>query len=931
LKKEAKIVIELPTGGTRLTTAIARSIAIALTIWAAAYPVVFLLGHGAIFIASDGKDLAKHAFAPMELGLAALAICAARRNRGTRDARAFAYFAGAWTAMVLASVGRFIQEVVLHHPTWHHSFRSAWPIDLGYYATYILLVAAVASFPLARQERNERRKFLYDTATVVLGTGIAIWHLVVVPSFGAQPTYIAVQRLLYPLGDVIIIVALVTVLLRRVPDPRRWAFALLVGGVALFTLTDLIDDLFRPKLTYFGMPWIRVDYFVSYVLCAWGLFRYTRPAPGVSSAADVDDLHVQPFSPLPYVTLALATAMLASNALHPPGRDWLLLTMNVVVLTILVVARQMAAVRENVRLIAERTARDTGARLSALVQHSSDVIAVVDPLAHAAIRYITPSVTQVFGYPVGTLDGVSLISLLHPADVPRAQAMLAEIAPSAVSPPVEWRVRHLDGRWRFVEAVSTNLTHDPTVRGIVVNTRDITDRKRLESQLVHQASHDPLTELVNRPLFLERVDHALAAHSGGRHTVAVLFLDLDNFKTVNDGFGHLPGDRLLAEVACRLVAAVRSGDTVARLGGDEFAVLVDGQSDASAPEATAARITAALRDPFEIEQHDVYISASIGIAIGAPGLSPADLLRQADMAMYRAKTDGKARWATYGPELYQRSRERLELETGLRRALDRSEMSLRYQPIVSLIDGAVAGMEALVRWEHPQLGTLPPSSFISIAESTGLIVPLGEWVLDEACRQATRWQRMFGPSYPFIITVNVSGSQLQHAPFVDTVRRALRDSGLDPRMLVLEFTESVLLQHCDIMESHFRTFKSLGVRLAIDDFGMGYSSLSYLRQFPVDILKIAKPFVDGISSTTTDAALARAIVTLADALDLRTVAEGIEVAEQQRALMALGCQFGQGYYFGAPLPADQMEALLATQRRPAPWPVDWPTTGQIAV
>ena len=911
---------ELPVSGTRPTAVLAFSLTIAVSLWAAAYPVMHLLGYAEL-LTRGGIDLSRYEFIPMDVGIAALAAYAAAQNRGTRYARAFAYFAGAWVTMFIGGFGRFLQEVILRHPLWHQSFSTAWWVDFSYYASYVLIVAGLASFPLARQQRNERRKFLYDTTTVVLGTGIAIWHLVIVPgSTHELPiTLSQVDRLLYPLGDVIIIVALVSVLWRRLPDARAGAFALIVGSVALFTLTDLVDDLVSVELNYSGMPWVRINYLISYVGLVWGLYIYARRGADRSRVVDLDDLHVQPFSPLPYVTLGLATALLAANALHPPGRDWLLLTMNVVVLTILVVARQIAAVRENVRLVAERTMRDTGARLSALVQHSSDVIAVVDPAAGAAIRYITPSVTQVFGYPVGMLDGVSLVSLLHPADAPRARALLADVGqPSSVSPPVEWRIKHQDGRWRFVEAVSTNLMHDPTVRGIVVNTRDITDRKRLESQLVHQASHDPLTELVNRPLFLDRVSQALAGTDGGRkRTVAVLFLDLDNFKTVNDGFGHLPGDHLLTEVACRLVAAVGSGDTVARLGGDEFAVLVDDPTDASAPAATAARITAALRDPFEIEQHDVYISASIGIAMAAPGLSPADLLRQADMAMYRAKTDGKARWATYGPELYQRTRERLELETGLRRALDRSELSLRFQPIVSLIDGMIAGMEALVRWEHPQQGTLPPSGFISIAESTGLIVPLGEWVLMQACQQAKHWQHLFGQSRPFIMTVNVSGSQLQHAPFLDTVHSALGETGLDPRMLVLEFTESVLMRHCDIMESHLRAFKTLGVRLAIDDFGMGYSSLSYLRQFPVDILKIAKPFVDGICSTTTDAALARAIVALADALDLQTIAEGIEDDQQQRALMALGCQFGQGYYFGAPLRAAEMESVLAAQRRPA--------------
>jgi len=463
----------------------------------------------------------------------------------------------------------------------------------------------------------------------------------------------------------------------------------------------------------------------------------------------------------------------------------------------------------------------------------------------------------------------------------------------------------------FVEAIWTNLMDEPTVRGIVVNTRDISERKSLEARLKHQASHDPLTGLANRALFLDRVGHALEMSSRySRHPVAVLFLDIDNFKAFNDRFGHVPADRLLAAVARRLLLAVRASDTVARLGGDEFAILVEDASEATAPVAAAERIGVVLREPFTIEQREVFVSASVGVAFASLELSPADLLRNADVAMYQAKAAGKGRWELFEPRMHDETIHRLELESELRRAVEAAEFTLRYQPIVSLRDGVVRGMEALVRWEHPRRGTLLPAEFIPLAESTGLIIPLGSWVLTEACRQARVWQERFGHGMPFIISVNVSVHQLQRGSLAESVRVALHDSGLDPASLVLEMTESVLMHETDTMLARLQSLKTMGVRLAIDDFGTGYSSLSYLKRFPIDILKIAKPFVDDVGSRVTDAALAGTIIQLGETLKLRTIAEGIEQAVQLRELQAMGCELGQGYYFAGPLSSSLMESLL---------------------
>jgi len=355
---------------------------------------------------------------------------------------------------------------------------------------------------------------------------------------------------------------------------------------------------------------------------------------------------------------------------------------------------------------------------------------------------------------------------------------------------------------------------------------------------------------------------------------------------------------------------VRTSDTVARLGGDEFAVLIE---DATGELSTGAaeRITAALREPFELEGKEVFVTASLGIAVAEPAITATELLRNADMAMYTAKGRGKGRLERFETRMHREALDRLELEGDLRRALERDEMSLLYQPIVSLDTGAVIGMEALVRWKHLDRGLLYPGQFIPLAEETGLIVSLGEWLLREACRQAKAWDVEWQPETPLILTVNISGQQLQHAGVVDVVRGALARSGLRPQSLVLEITESVLMQHTETMLARLTALKAVGVRLAIDDFGTGYSSLSYLQRFPIDILKVAKPFVDDVGTGHGNPALARAIIALAESLSLRTIAEGIEVREQWRGLQALGCEMGQGYYFARPLTAADMGQLIA--------------------
>ena len=561
------------------------------------------------------------------------------------------------------------------------------------------------------------------------------------------------------------------------------------------------------------------------------------------------------------------------------------------------------------RKAAERALRASEERFRSLVQNSSDVISIVD--ADGGVRYHSESVRRVLGYdPAELIDGDPL-TLVHPDDRERVGRFVAEAAlRPGVTAAETWRVRHRDGTWLHSETVAANLLEDPNVRGLVLNTRDVSDRKELEAQLVHQAFHDGLTGLANRTLFTERVEHALARSAEG--DLAVLFIDLDDFKHVNDSLGHAAGDQLLVAAARRLQGCLRPSDVAARLGGDEFAVLLERVTDAEAAATVAGRVLDTLHQPFGLNGRTIPIKASLGVATGRPGTDEADeLLRNADVAMYAAKAGGKDRYELFRPDMHEDMLQRLELEAELRHVADRDQLVLHYQPIIELVSGRITRVEALVRWDHPTKGLLPPPAFIPLAEEQGLIGPIGNWVLLQACLQARRWHDQFPDAPPLSVHVNLSGRQLEEQRLVGEVAQALETSRLSPRQLTLEITESVLVSDVEAMSTRLRELKGLGVLLAIDDFGTGYSSLSYLRRFPIDMLKIDKAFVDGIGKGREDTALAHAIVKLSHTLQLHTVAEGIEQAEQAAHLASLGCQDGQGFLFARPLNPEAMTELLA--------------------
>jgi len=549
-------------------------------------------------------------------------------------------------------------------------------------------------------------------------------------------------------------------------------------------------------------------------------------------------------------------------------------------------------------------------RFQTLVQNASDVIVIVRP--DTTITYQTPSALKILGYASGSLDGRRFADLIHPDDVEQALAGYSVSLRTETSVTAFWRVQHFDGSWRHVEVIITNLLGDLTVEGMVLTMRDIGERIGLEEELQHQAFHDSLTGLANRPLFHDRLEHALLRAVRSTVPLAILFIDLDDFKLVNDSLGHPVGDELLVTVANKISGSLRDSDTAARFGGDEFAVLLEETIDPNEAFEVANRIISELAAPMEIQGHQIMAGASIGIVLSSAGAEePADLMQAADVAMYAAKTSGKGHYQLYEPALQSALLDRLERTADLQRATDFREFEVYYQPIVRLADGGLVGYEALVRWNHPERGLLAPGEFIGLAEETGLIVPLGKWVLQEACRQTRLWQMHHESARTIRISVNVSAKQFQHVDLVADVSSALHDAGLDAQSLILEITESILVENVEAIIVRMWELKEIGVSLAIDDFGTGYSSLSYLRDFPVDILKLDKSFVDDLGTPMESGALAESIVMLANKLHLQTTAEGIETKAQLDLLRSFGCPVGQGYYFAEPLTSSKVDNSLS--------------------
>ena len=555
-------------------------------------------------------------------------------------------------------------------------------------------------------------------------------------------------------------------------------------------------------------------------------------------------------------------------------------------------------------------------RLAAMVRDSYDVIAAAN--LDGTLTFVSTSVESMLGRSPSELVGTPLDAMTRPEDAERVRAFLALAVDEGGASSGRIRLAHADGTWRYCEGRGQRLDHGcdascPVHGGrpeVVINIRDVTDRVTLEEDLAHRAFHDALTNLPNRALLTNRVEQALrsARRTGAR--VGVLFCDLDDFKTVNDTLGHQVGDQLLMEVSRRLSECIRPSDTGARMGGDEFAILLEELTDTEEAEQVARRLLAHLDPAFSFGISDIPISTSIGIAVGTADDTAGELLRKADIAMYMAKRRGKNRYEVFRDEEQSENADKLLRIAELQRGLERGEFVAHYQPTIDLEEGRIVGVEALVRWQHPERGLLPPDEFVPLAEESGLIVAIGGWVLREACEQIGRWRLELGDVAPREVSVNLSAAQLARDDFVLEVADALDETAMSSGALTLEITESGLMSDLALTSRRLGALKRLGVNLAVDDFGTGYSSLAYLQQFPIDTLKIDRAFVAHVDGSAENAALAKAIVRLGHDLNLRTVAEGIERSSQVDALRRMRCPVGQGFYFSHPLRADQITALL---------------------
>ena len=557
---------------------------------------------------------------------------------------------------------------------------------------------------------------------------------------------------------------------------------------------------------------------------------------------------------------------------------------------------------------AESALETSEARFRVLTESSLDLISVLEE--DGTIRYQSPALRTLMGYDPSETIGSNIFDKIHPDDVEGARSAFRRVIERRQSSePLEFRVRHHDGMWRTFESLGTNCLANPHIRGVVFNSRDITDRKMIQQRIQHLAYHDNLTGLPNRSLLQDRLAHSIAHAERSQRRVAVLFIDLDNFKNINDTLGHDVGDELLRQVSRRLTECIRLEDTIARQGGDEFIVLLDSLDDSRGASVVAEKILNRLRQPFELGGTEQHVSGSLGIALyPEDGPDPQTLLKNADTAMFHGKSLGKNTYQFFTQQMNIAVKRRMLLETALRRAVMLKSFALHYQPQINLETGEIIAVEALVRWKSEDGTTLLPGDFIAVAEETGLINEMGEWVLREGCRQAKEWQDLGLP--PCRMAINLSARQFSDRGFLEMVNRALDDTGLAPALLEMEITESQVMRQTEGMIMLLNQLSEMGVHLAIDDFGTGYSSLSYLKRLPIRKLKIDQSFVRDITVDPNDTAIVVAIINMAKSLELETIAEGVETAGQLALLRSKGCRMGQGFYFSPPVSAQNLLDML---------------------
>jgi diguanylate cyclase (GGDEF)-like protein/PAS domain S-box-containing protein len=847
--------------------------------------------------------------------------CASRAVRDRReDSQNGATAHSAWRAWRLLALG--LGAWAVGHIVWTIyevglgiTPKSPSILDGALLTSSVLVVGGLMSMVTTPAGRLSHLRVAAEGMLIAVGCFLISWCAVIAAVFASSGSSTSGQivNLAYPVLDAVALSGLLFVAVRG-KDRLPAGLGLLALGIAFIAISDsafwyrnaLEPNL--PRVSPIDIGWVAG--FMLITIAAAQRHRVSRLTRTLAAARLVPGLPTLP------AAVGIATALVSWWAGRSLGPTSVLLSISAA-LVLLALLLQLIVVYENdaltthlERRVEQRTAELRAAEryYHALVQHSSDVITVVDP--DLTVRYVSDSMAAIFGHEPSGLIGQKLEAVTGGPSA-LTQALARTVSEPGHISRVEWELTDTTGRVRHAESAITNLISDPSVRGMVINTRDATDQVALEQQLRHEAFHDPLTGLANRALLTDRAEQALARSVRSGATVAVLLVDLDGFKAVNDSLGHEVGDVVLCEVARRLESLVRSEDTVARLGGDEFVILVDDVSGIEEARALAQRVCDVLRPRFSLPGWDYAVTASVGVATGSASATDVpDLLRDADTAMYVAKTGGKDSVRVFAPSMHERAHERFRLQVDLRDALDRSELVLFYQPIFEMLDGRLKGFEALVRWSHPTRGLIAPERFIPLAEENGLIVPVGRWVLREAVGQLTAWDRRHSSARSLSVSVNVSTVQLTAPSLLGDVKGVLERSGIAPWRLVLEITEGSLANETERIVEVLGELRDLGVRIAIDDFGTGYASLSHLQRLPVDILKVDKSFVTALSEGGKSRDLLQAILGVGQALSLAVVAEGIEAQAQMTALKEMGCEMAQGFLVGKPSPAEVAESLL---------------------
>jgi diguanylate cyclase (GGDEF)-like protein/PAS domain S-box-containing protein len=775
--------------------------------------------------------------------------------------------------------------------------------DVPWLASYVLIGSAlVICTPDWRRRLRTDNDALIDVAIAAVLSALLVGELWAGPMVfdGSVPVLDRSVWATYPVLDAVLLCLLVRLLLDdTVPRRVTWPFA---GGVGCWLLSDV------GFLVIGEDSWLTGPMNAGWVLGAgllattcWTM-RRAEDEPVPRRAGEVGHINSVRLG-IAYLGLLVPWAFVLVDVVD--GHSNLVAPLiAALVVTALVWRRTLHLLHQQQHAVASLEASERLFRKLAV--SSSDAVMVLD--RDGVLRREVPGLAELVGIPDAGAVGDDIVG---GAEEERASGgaarRLLDAALASDGEAIDDEVRiEWDGGERWLAVRAVNLLGDPDVNGIVATLRDVTDRKHMEAQLVHQASHDHLTGLANRSLFRDRVRAALASSEDVDDPPSVLYVDLDGFKYVNDSLGHDAGDDLLREVARRMMTVLRPGDTVARLGGDEFAVLLDRCSEA---QVAAERVLAALGDPIVLANGPISLSASIGIARGDDASTPASMLREADTAMYRAKAAGRGRWMEYDPAMRDAAVRRLHLENELRVALACDQFRLEYQPVVGVVDRSLVGFEALLRWSHPDLGEVGPDEFVPIAEEIGVIDEIGRWVLRTACAQIAIWRARHGSH--LTMAVNVSGRQLESGRLEVDVHSALVRSGLGAEAVVVEITETALIADDAAALDAVCRLRDLGVGLAVDDFGTGYSSLSHLQQYPVDVLKIDRSFVAEVASGGAAPDLVRGLVDLAGVLGLRTVAEGVETPEQLARLRELGCDMAQGFLFARPMPAGAAEEMLS--------------------